>query len=82
MSPLGSLGGIQFSSIPSSNTLVIVRCLGGDGTVEDVHVRDVIGIYPLISDVCTLCICICHQLTDHCKNSLCSIVVTSLTAGD
>ena len=52
MSPLGSLGGIQFSSIPSSNTLVIVRCLRGDGAVEDVHV--IIGIYPLISDVCTL----------------------------
>ena len=33
MSPLGSLGGIQFSSIPLSNTLVIVRCLGGDGAV-------------------------------------------------
>ena len=37
MSPLGSLGGIQFSSIPSSNTLVIVRHLGGDGAVNNMH---------------------------------------------
>ena len=35
MSPLGSLGGIQFSSIPSLHTLLIVMFLGGDGAVHN-----------------------------------------------
>ena len=51
MSPLGSLGGIQFSSIPSSNTLVIVRCLGRDGAVHNTQYQ----IMYTLSD-CNVCI--------------------------
>ena len=50
MSPLGSLGGIQFSSIPSSNTLVIVRCLGGDGAVKSMNLFNMFyDVYEVIT---------------------------------
>ena len=75
MSPLDPLGGIQFSSIPSSNTLVIVRCLGGDRTIIESDNTDNKTRYYCMQTNYIVCITVFI-------NSLCSIVVTSLTAGD
>ena len=51
MSPFGDIGGIQFTSIPSVNALVMARTLGGDGpTHMYVHI-----LYVVLGDISIFC---------------------------
>ena len=59
-SPLGSVGGSQFSSIPSWYTLVMVISLGGEGTVER-SVARVGYIHLMFGIILPNILCMCNE---------------------